>query len=147
MPVVLIELPGEDYWETWDQFVRGQLLARGFISPQDLSLYRIVRSPEEAADWIASYYSTYHSIRQVGNRLVIRLEKELSEDQIAELNERFSDIVASGRIAKTSALPEEEDEPTLRTKPRIVFAYRQGHAGRLNEMILAINEFGLRVSR
>ncbi|HYY47954.1 MAG TPA: LOG family protein [Thermoplasmata archaeon] len=147
MPVVLIELPGEDYWETWDQFVRGQLLARGFISPEDLSLYRIVRSPEQAADWIASYYSTYHSIRQVGNRLVIRLEKELSEDQIAELNERFSDIVASGRIAKTSALPEEEDEPTLRTKPRIVFAYRQGRAGRLNEMILTINEFGHRVSR
>ena len=66
MPVVLMELPGEQYWETWDRFVRQQLLARGFVSPEDLTLYRIVRSPEEAANWIASYYSTYHSVRQVG---------------------------------------------------------------------------------
>src|SRR5437762_6041239 len=51
MPVVLMELPGERYWETWDRFVRDQLLARGFVSPEDLRLYRIVHSAEEAADW------------------------------------------------------------------------------------------------
>ena len=76
MPVVLMELPGEKYWETWDQFIRQQLLAREFISPEDLSFYQIVRSPEEAGDYITSYYSTYNSMRLVRNRLVIRLEKE-----------------------------------------------------------------------
>src|SRR5207237_1192861 len=30
MPVVLMELPGERYWETWDRFVRDPLLARVF---------------------------------------------------------------------------------------------------------------------
>ncbi len=142
MPVVLMELPGERYWETWDHFIRQQLLARGFISPEDLTLYRIVRSPEEAADWIASYYSTYHSMRQVGNTLVIRLEKEISDDHVLELNETFHDLIASGRISKTSALREEEDEPDLRSKPRIAFLYHRGGAGRLNEMILAINRLG-----
>ncbi|HEY7589093.1 MAG TPA: LOG family protein [Thermoplasmata archaeon] len=145
MPVVLMEVPGEQYWETWDQFVREQLLAHGFISPQDLTLYRIVRSPEEATHWITSYYSTYHSARQVGNRLVLRLEKELSEDHVAELNESFRDLVASGKISKTSALREEADEPELRSKPRIVFSYDRGSAGRLNEMILAINRMGTTV--
>jgi len=142
MPVVLMELPGEEYWETWDQFVRGQLLERGFVSPYDLSLYRIVRSAEEGAAWIASYYSTYHSMRQVGNRLVIRLERDLSDDQVAALNASFRDIVASGRIAKTPALREEEDEPSLRSKPRIAFAYTKGRPGRLNELVLAINRMG-----
>jgi uncharacterized protein (TIGR00730 family) len=142
MPVVLMELPGEQYWETWDQFIRQQMLPRGFISPNDLSLYRIVRSPEEAATWIAFYYSTYHSMRQVGNRLVIRLEKELSDDQVSALNEAFRDIVASGKISKTPALREEEDEPSLRSKPRIAFTYARGRAGRLNEMVLAINRLG-----
>jgi len=65
------------YWEAWDQFIRQQLLDRGFVNPEDLSFYKVMHSPEEATAWIKSYYSTYHSIRQVRNRLVIRLEKEL----------------------------------------------------------------------
>jgi len=142
MPVVLMELPGQRYWESWDRFVRQQLLARGFVNPEDLTLYRIVRSPEEATDWIASYYSTYHSQRQVGSRLVIRLEKELSDKDVATLNSTFRDLVASGRISKTTALREEADEPELRSKPRLMFAYDRGHAGRLNELILAINRMG-----
>ncbi len=142
MPVVLMEPPGEQYWEAWDEFVRRQLLARGLVSPEDLTLYRIVHSPEEATDWIAAYYSTYHSVRQVRNRLVIRLEKELSDEHVAVLNKKFRDLVASGQIAKTSALREEADEPDLRSNPRLVFAYNQGHAGRLNEMILEINRLG-----
>ncbi len=142
MPVVLMELPGEHYWESWDRFIREQLLARGFVSPADLDLYRIVRSPTEAADWIASYYSTYHSMRQVGGRLVIRLERPLSDAQVSRLDEKFRDLVASGRISKTTALPEEEDEPALESKPRLVFAYDRGHAGRLNELILEINRLG-----
>ena len=142
MPVVLMELPGQRYWESWDRFVRQQLLARGFVNPEDLTLYRIVRSPEEATDWIASYYSTYHSQRQGGSRLVIRLEKELSDKDVATLNSTFRDLVASGRISKTTALREEADEPELRSKPRLMFAYDRGHAGRLNELILAINRMG-----
>ncbi len=61
MPVVLMELPGEQYWEAWDEFTRQQLLAKGFINKEDLSFYRVMHSPEEAAEWIRSYYSTYHS--------------------------------------------------------------------------------------
>lgn len=86
MPVVLMELPGEQYWETWDQFIRQQLLGQHYISPEDLTFYQIARSAEEATQWIKFYYSTYHSMRQVQNRLVIRLEKELRDSDIRELN-------------------------------------------------------------
>jgi uncharacterized protein (TIGR00730 family) len=142
MPVVLMEIPGEQYWETWDKFIRQQLLARQFISQEDLSFYKIIHSPEEAADWIRSYYSTYHSMRQVRDRLVIRLEKELLDSDVRKLNEAFQDLLKSGEIAKTPALPAEKDEPNLCSKPRIAFVYNKKSAGRLNEMILMINRLG-----
>ena len=142
MPVVLMELPGEAYWETWDKFIRQQLFDRGFIDREDLSFYKILHTPEEAGDWIESYYSTYHSMRQVYGRLVIRLQKELMDNQIVILNDKFADLIRVGKIFKTPALPEEGDEPELAAKPRIVFNYNKKSAGRLNEMILMINQLG-----
>ncbi len=142
MPLVLMELPGDNYWGSWDRFVRDQLLARGYISPEDLSLYKIVHSAEEATAWIMSYYSTYHSTRQVHDTLVIRLEKELSDENIIHLNHSFADLVKTGEIVKTPPLPQEEDDPDLLSKPRISFRNSRQSAGRLNEMILAINQMG-----
>ena len=140
MPIVLMELPDDDYWETWDRFVRKQLLSRGYISQEDLSFYKIAHSSEEATAWIKSYYSTYHSARQVRDTLVIRLEKELSDEQVKGLNESFSDLVKTGEIVKTSPLPQEKDEPEILSKPRISFRNNNQSAGRLQEMILAIND-------
>ena len=116
------------------------MLSRGYISQEDLSFYKIAHSSEEAAAWIKSYYSTYHSVRQVGDTLVIRLEKELSDDQVKGLNESFSDLVKTGEIVKTTASPQEKDEPELLSKPRISFRNDNQSAGRLNQMILTIND-------
>jgi len=55
MPSVLMEISGDDYWATWDRFIRDQLLARKLIYPTDLSLYKVAHSPEEAAAWIKHY--------------------------------------------------------------------------------------------
>jgi uncharacterized protein (TIGR00730 family) len=142
MPVVLIESPGENYWEAWDQFIRSQLLTRHLISKEDLSFYYIANSPEKARNYIKFYYSTYHSMRQVRDTLVIRLEKELADYQIKKLNQDFADIIGLGEIKKCRVLAEEAGEPDLIGKPRIHFAYNRQKAGRLNEMILAINRMG-----
>ena len=145
MPLVLMELPGDNYWESWDRFVKDQVLARGYISPEDLSLYKIAHSAEEATSWINFYYSTYHSVRQVRDTLVMRLEKELSEDHIGRLNDSFADLVSTGKIAKAAPLSQEKDQPEFLSKPRISFRNNKQSAGRLNEMILAINEMGAEV--
>lgn len=142
MPVALLELPGDGYWESWDRFIKEHLLVRGFVSREDLSFYRIFHSAEEARDWIMTYYSTYHSMRQVADRLVVRLEHELPDEGIRQLNEAFPDLLGGGEVHKSSALAEEEDEPGLLSKPRIVFPYDRKHAGRLNEMVLMINSLG-----
>jgi uncharacterized protein (TIGR00730 family) len=141
-PFVLMELPGESYWENWDDFVRGQLLARGFISPKDVSLYKIAHTVESAVEEINQFFSTYHSYRQVRDKFVIRLEKELPAKVIETLNERFGDLVAEGRIEKSNAFPEEANEPDLLEKPRIAFSYDHRSAGRLRELIDEINTLG-----
>ncbi len=138
MPIVLMELPGEKYWESLDQFIRNQLLARGYVSPEDTSFYTIAKSPEEGLRWIQGFYAAYHSSRQVGDSIVLRLERELTDEQITRLNESFMDL-AGGRIARTPALPQELDEPELLTKPRIVFPYNRRSPGRLNQLIIALN--------
>jgi uncharacterized protein (TIGR00730 family) len=141
-PFLLMELPGETYWEKWDEFVKGQVHARGLISPEDTALYRIVHSPEAGVEEIRSFFSTYHSLRQVKDRLVVRLEKELSSAAIDELNEKFTDLLPEGRIEKTGALPEEANEPELLEKPRLVFPYGHRSAARLRLLIDEINRLG-----
>jgi uncharacterized protein (TIGR00730 family) len=145
LPVVLVEAPNDNYWEVWDQFICLQLLTRNLISREDLSFYRIVKSPEEARNWIKFYYSTYHSMRQIGCSLVIRLEKELPDIHIKELNEKFKDLLDAGEIRKVTPLADEADEPDLLSKPRISLNYNHKSAGRLNELILAINRLGEKI--
>lgn len=142
MPLILMELPDENYWVNWDKFIRGQMLKRGLISEDDTSLYKICNSPQEGFDWVKFYYSTYHSMRQVRRKLVVRLEKELTGAHVTELNDLFGDIITKGKIEKTYAFPEEANEPELLSKPRIAFSYSQQNAARLNQLFLKINELG-----
>jgi uncharacterized protein (TIGR00730 family) len=142
MPLLLMELPGENYWESFDRFIKEQLLGRKLISQRDLLLYKIAHSPREAMDYIKFFYSTYHSLRFVRDRVVIRLEHELPDDKVLALAEEFADLIKKGTVEKTRALPEETNEPEILDKPRLVFALNRQSPSRLYEMVLRINEVG-----
>jgi hypothetical protein len=142
MPLVLVELPGEDYWESWQQFIVKQLLKRKLISENDLSLYKIVHSPQEGVEWICKYYSVYHSMRLVRDKLVLRLERDLDDGEVEQLNQSYADLIKVGNIERVAPFTVESDEPDLLSKPRIAFSYSGKSAGRLNEMILDINQMG-----
>ena len=79
MPVVLLDEPGGDYWTVFDQFVRRQLLDRGMIGPEDLSLYRLTDRVDDAVEEILRFYRVYHSMRYVRTNLVFRLQQPPSE--------------------------------------------------------------------
>ncbi|WP_421658514.1 LOG family protein [Leptothermofonsia sp. ETS-13] len=100
MPLVLIDKPGGDYWHDWSAYINKQLLERRLISPEDPSLYTITDQIDEACEAIASFYRVFHSCRYVGNHLVLRLNSELSDENVEWLNENFSDILIKGRIEK-----------------------------------------------
>ena len=58
-----------------DDFVREQLIARGFVSATDVGLYTITNSCDEAAQIIDGFYANYDSIRLVGDQLIVRMRQ------------------------------------------------------------------------
>ena len=144
-PIVLVEAPGTGYWDGWLEFVTGTLMKRGMITSDDLSLFTHTTSIDEAADEVCGFYVNYHSQRFVGDRLVLRLSQPPSEAQLAELNEDFADLLASGSIeAITATEPElsSQDHPKL---PRLRLHFDRRSLGRLRQMIDRINGFAAEV--
>ncbi|HEY2329072.1 MAG TPA: LOG family protein, partial [Verrucomicrobiae bacterium] len=63
MPLVLVDKPGGTYWKTWDKHIREHLLRDKLISPDDLNLYQITDSADEAVKVITRFYRNFHSTR------------------------------------------------------------------------------------
>ncbi len=139
-PVVLVETAGGTYWHGWRRFIDEEVLRPGFISPDDVSLFKVANSVEEAADEILGFYRNYHSCRWVGNLLVLRLRVLPSGTELKELNGRFSDIVVSGSIRPTAPFPPERSGNDHLDLPRVAFRFDKFHFARLRLLIDALNE-------
>lgn len=140
MPIVCLDEPGGTYWSAWEQFIRDQLLAKELISPEDMSLFRVTDDLEEAVEEVLGFYSAYHSMRYVRNKLVLRLNREPDEQLIKRLNDEFGDIVVSGRIAKATVHRLESDDEHLKDLPRLSFEFDRKNIGRLRQMIDLLND-------
>lgn len=55
-PIILV---GTEYWGGLMEWVKATMLAAGNISPEDLNLYRMVDTAEEAAEHIFRFYNKY----------------------------------------------------------------------------------------
>lgn len=140
VPVVFLDEPGGDYWAAFQDFVTGQLLGRGMISPEDLSLYRITADVDEAVREILGFYRVYHSMRYVRRRLVLRLSQRPSPKALDQLHTDFSDLLAEGKFELSGPLDEERDEPELASLPRMVFTFNRSSFGRLRQLIDTLNQ-------
>jgi len=141
LPLVLIDEPGGTYWTRWIDFLRKELLANGYIGETDLDLFEKVDSIEDAVAKIDHFYRRYHSLRYVGERLLIRLSSALEENQVKDLKVRFSDIlIPQGDLCLSGPFPEEEDEPETVHLPRLVVDYNRKDFGGLRGLIDAIND-------
>jgi hypothetical protein len=139
VPVVFLESPGGDYWFHLRQFVDKFLLQRGLISEDDLSLFKLTDSVDEAIQEIIDFYRVYHSMRYVHNTLVLRLREVPGESLLEELNQTFADILIEGSITRSGPLPEEKDEPELADLPRLALRFNRRSLGRLRLLIDYLN--------
>ena len=139
VPIVLLELPGGTYWEGWERFITSEVVIRGLISTDDLSLYQITDDVAVAAEEILGFYRNYVSRRFVGNRLVIRLRSAPTASELTRLSADFADICTEGGIAATAALPAEVADDDLLLLPRVVLRFDRMHHGRLRDLIDALN--------
>jgi uncharacterized protein (TIGR00730 family) len=139
-PVVLVETPGGTYWHGWRRFLDEQVIKPGFISPTDISLFRVANSVDEAAAEVLGFYRNYHSLRWVGDLLVVRLQVMPSPAELQDLNRRFADIVVSGSIRAASPFPPERSGNDHLELPRLAFRFDKFHFARLRLFIDALNE-------
>jgi len=138
-PIVMMEPEGSTYWKSWKRFVNSELLRNGYIDKEDLSLFRIVNSVDEAIKYIDEFYRVYHSIRYVSGRTVLRLKRKISDKTLAAINRKFKGILTEGEIKLSPPLREEMEKGEYPLLPRLVMYFDFRSYGRLTDMIHFIN--------
>ncbi|HEX8324315.1 MAG TPA: LOG family protein [Tepidisphaeraceae bacterium] len=139
LPIVFVDHDGSSFWRDWETYVHKQLLGSRLISEEDLHLYKITQSVDEAMDEVTNFYRVFHSTRYVRDTLVVRLNAKPSAKQIEELNRRYSGILVKGQIELTEPLPQEKDEPSLQHLPRIKMNFNRREHGIFRTMINYLN--------
>jgi uncharacterized protein (TIGR00730 family) len=138
VPVVLVESGPKPYWRIWNRWIAGTLVERGLIDPEDTSLFRIVDTPDEAVAEITSFYRVYHSSRIVGDDLVFRLTRPLQAAQVADLQDKFADILRGQARLEPGPVPQELNEfPEL---ARLILPFDHRSFGRLRQLIDFVNQ-------
>jgi uncharacterized protein (TIGR00730 family) len=143
IPVVLLDPPGSGYWQGLFDFIDHQLLRNHMISPEDLHLFKLTSSHEEARDEILQFFRVYHSMRYVKQDLVMRLQEPLHPLLLEGINREFVDLLTEGTFEQREALPLERDETEIADLPRLVFRFNRRNLGRLRTLIDAINRGSL----
>ena len=138
-PVVLYEPEGDAYWRSFRHFLEVELLDAGLIRRDDLDLFHITSDVDDAVDYLTRFYRVFHSMRYVGGRLVLRLEHELSDEDLARLNDQFADIVATGTIERCEPAPVEISDDDALDKARIRFRFINNSYARLHALIRTLN--------
>jgi len=138
-PVVLLDLPGGTYWEAWERFLRDEVATRGLIADGDRAFWMRTDSVEAAADEILGFFSNYHSIRYVGDHLVVRLQRAPSPDQLKRLSDDFPDLAPPGGLVCGEPSPAERADNDHLDLARLVLRFDRLSNERLRLLINALN--------
>jgi hypothetical protein len=138
-PVVLLDVPGGTYWTRWAQYVEDELVGGGLVSPDDHDLYLVTDDVAEAVAEVEQFWRSYHSLRWVGDRLVVRLRHAPTPAEVAGLDDTFTDLLLDGHIEVSEPLPAERSDRDHLDLPRLVMRYDPRRAGRLRALIDAVN--------
>jgi uncharacterized protein (TIGR00730 family) len=137
VPVVLLEVGAAPYWRTWETFARHTLVAQRLIDAEDTALFRVVESVDAAIAEIMLFYRVYHSARTVGDDLVFRLRRPLTDTALGELQRRFDDILKGPADQVPGPLPPENG--VYADLPRLVLPFDRSSYGRLRQLIDFVN--------
>ncbi len=140
VPVVFLDAPGGTYWRDFDDFIKRRLFSAKLIAPEDLSLYKVTDSVDEAVAEIIGFFHNYHSMRYVHHQLVFRLRHAPNDEQLEEINVKFADILAEGRFTvRKGPLDEERDDANVAHMARLIFRFNRRSLGRLRQLIDHLN--------
>jgi uncharacterized protein (TIGR00730 family) len=138
VPIILMDVPAGTYWQRWQEFLRDDVMSRGYITEREMTFFRIHTSAKAAIKEITQFYRNFHSYRFVKDELVIRLNDPPSPALIDRLNREFADIV-TGAVRQGEPLPEEANEANTLHLHRLVMGFNREDYARLRQMIDVIN--------
>jgi uncharacterized protein (TIGR00730 family) len=138
-PVVLVDEPGGGFWTGLRRFLTEDVAPRGLIDSDDVHLVTFTDSAEEACQEIIRFNRNFHSIRWVGERLVLRIRRPPTDDELVDLNRRFGAIATDGVLRRTGALPAEVQTDDHLHLARVILRYNGFAAGQLRLLIDALN--------
>jgi uncharacterized protein (TIGR00730 family) len=139
VPIVLLDTPHGTYWQQFQEFLTCELEANRLISPDDRSLYCITDDVDRATSEVVGFYRNYHSVRYVGDLLVIRLRAAPDDHELEILGEEFADICVSGGIERTEPLGPEVATGDHLDLPRLALRFDKFRHARLRSLIDALN--------
>ncbi|MDO9263868.1 MAG: TIGR00730 family Rossman fold protein [Desulfosalsimonadaceae bacterium] len=141
LPLILVDEPGGTYWSGWVRFLKAHLLTSGYIGESDLHLMERVEDVDEAVAKIDRFYFRYHSLRYIGDQVVLRLTSAIDQDRVNALKASFSEMLTpGGNMCLSGPLPREADEPELAHLPRLVVDFNRQNFGLLKQLIDAVNK-------
>ena len=139
VPIVMLGL-GQGFWHALDRFV-DVMIEQGWVGSSDRALYQVTNSVDEAVGAILAFYSNHHSIRWVGDRLILRMRRAPSDAALADLQARFASYATDGVIERCVPTGPERSENDELELPRLALRFNRRQPGRLRQLIDAINEF------
>ena len=138
-PVIMLDVPGGTYWERWGAFVEHELERSNYVSHDDDHLFCVTDSIETAVGEILGFYDNYHSQRFVKGRLVMRLRRAPSADEMIVLNRDFADIITRGKMEVITATAEEIADNDHVDLARVAFRFDRHGWARLRMLIDRFN--------
>jgi uncharacterized protein (TIGR00730 family) len=141
VPLVLLDAPGGTYWADWQDWVQKHLCDEEFIDAPDMSFFFRTDDAEEARAYIEQFYRVYDSCRWAGDRLIMRLKKRPTDEQLKALNEEFADSCVRGSIEHAEPIRGELLEEEKLDLVRIALYMDRKKNGRLQELIGAVNRW------
>ena len=137
-PVVLLDVPGGTYWQSWREFVTHEL-DDAYISSDDMRLVLITDDIDVAVDEVFGFYKNYHSLRFVSGVLVLRMLQAPTPAQLAAISEDFADIIVRGEYEVIAATPAEVADDDHVELARLAFRFDRRNWARLRELIDFLN--------
>lgn len=142
VPLLLMDLEDDPFWESVSQLIQDQLLPRGLISRDDLALFEVCHSPIDAWRIVETFYSNYRSMRFFGEKLVLRVNRPVTDQLIKSLNQQFGLICLDGAFTRVDLRDDEVRDSDDLDAHRIEFNFARRHYGHLRMLINHLNQFG-----
>jgi len=140
VPIVFVDAPDGTYWQHWRTYIKAELLHNGMISPEDMNLFKVTDDVNAAVEEITGFYRRYHSMRYVGEDLVLRLLTPLPAVAVERLNDTYGALLTSGRVEQCPG-PVEGEQDEFPGMPRLVLRFNRCNIGALRLMVNDINKF------